>query len=110
MSFGYTETATVWTLTLTGGSGPFDPPVETWARSEIKCEWVNDNQTRKDDQGGEFTPKTLIYTPSSITKGCRILPGNIADLTPPASAETVRSVESGSSFAGDPIEYLAVTG
>ena len=110
MSFGYTETATVWTLTLTGGSGPFDPPIETWTRSIIKCEWVNDNQTRKDDQGGEFTPKTLIYTPTLIPKGCRILPGSIADLAPPANAETVRSVDSGSSFANDPIEYIAITG
>lgn len=110
MSFGFNFKATVWQLTLSGGDGPFDPPTENWARSVVSCEWVNDNQTRRDDTGGEFTPKTLFYTLSKIEKGSLILPGDIPDSIPPANAETVRSVESGSSFSSDPIEYIAITG
>ena len=109
MSFGYTETATVWTLALTGGSGPFDPPIETWTRSEIKCEWQSTNETRKDDTGGEFTPRSVYYSLTAAPKGARILPGNIASATPPANAETVRSIDSGSAFVGDPVEFEIVT-
>ena len=110
MSFGYSFKATVWVKTLTGGSGPFNPPIESWSRSTIDCEWHSDNKTRKDDTGAEFTPRTIFFTAKAVAKGSLILPGEIADLTPPANAETVRSVESGSSFANDPIEYIAITG
>jgi len=109
MSFGYTETATVWTLTLTGGSGPFNPPTETWVRSEIKAEWQSTNETRKDDTGAEFIPRSVYYSLTAAPKGARILPGNIASATPPANAETVRSVDSGSAFPGDPVEFEIVT-
>lgn len=109
MSFGYTETATVWTLTLTGGSGPFNPPTETWVRSVIKCEWKNTNESRKDDTGAEFIPRSVYYSLSAVPKGARILPGNIASATPPANSETVRAVDSGSAFPGDPIEFEVVT-
>lgn len=109
MSFGYNFKATVWVKTLTGGSGPFDPPTESWARSVIACEWHNDNKTRKDDTGTEYIPRTIFYTLSPIAKGSLILPNEVADLEPPANAETIRAVDSGTGFAGDPIEYILVT-
>lgn len=109
MSFGYNFKATVWVKTLTGGSGPFNPPIEGWARSVVSCEWHSDNKTRKDDTGGEFTPRTIFFTPTPVAKGSLILPGEIVDLTPPANAETVRAVDSGTGFAGDPIEFEIAT-
>lgn len=109
MSFGYSFKATVWVKALTGGSGPFDPPTESWTRSVVSCEWHADNKTRKDSEGAEFTPRTIFFTPRPVAKGSLILPEEIADLTPPANAEAVRAVDSGTGFAGDPIEYEIIT-
>lgn len=109
MSFGYSFKATVWVKTLTGGSGPFNPPIESWSRSVIACEWHADNKTRKDSDGAEYTPRTIFFTLTAVPKNSKILPGVIANLTPPANAETVRAVDSGTGFAGDPIEYEIIT-
>ena len=109
MSFGFNFKATVWQLTMTGGDGPFDPPTESWARSVIGCEWTTDNTTRKDDTGAEYTPRTLFYTLVAVPKNSKILPGDIPDLTPPANAETVRAVDGGTGFPGEPVEFVVST-
>lgn len=109
MSFGYNFKATVWVKTLTGGSGPFDPPTESWTRSVVSCEWHADNKTRKDSEGAEYTPRTIFFTPTLVAKGSLILPGDIADLTPPVNAETVRAVDSGTGFVGGSIEFEIIT-
>ena len=109
MSFGFNFKATVWQLTLTGGDGPFDPPTENWARSVIDCEWQTGNETKKDENNAEFLPRTVFFTLVAVPKNSKILPGDIPDLTPPANAETVRAVDGGTGFPGEPIEFVVST-
>ena len=100
MSFGYNFKATVWVKTLTGGSGPFDPPTESWTRSVVSCEWHADNKTRKIVRVLN-TSYNFLYTYTSRQRLVNTTGRNIADLTPPVNAETVRAVDSGTGFVGD---------
>ena len=109
MSFGYNFKATVWQLTLSGGDGPFDPPIESWSRDVISVEWQAGNETRKDENNAEFVPRSVFFTLENVPKNSKIMPGIVADLQPPADAETVRAVDAGTSFPGDPIEYEVLT-
>lgn len=110
MSFGFNFPATVWTLETVGDSGnPFNPPTQVWVRTEIMCEHTNSNEQRKDDAGSEFVPRSLFYTLTKVPNGARIKFGNMPDQKPPPDAETVRAVDEGTGFEGEPVEYVVAT-
>ena len=89
--WSYRSTATFWAPTLNAFG-----EATGWSRSTVSCSYQSGGRQMVSSTGEEFTPATIVHfesDPAAAPKpGWTMAIGNLADLSPPAEAETVRSV------------------
>lgn len=85
-----TDKCTVWSISSQTKYGT------TWSTPRvISCNFYNDTQVRRDNQGSEFIPSAAFrfFNDPRISKGDRIVRGDFSSQSSPTSeAQTVRQV------------------
>ena len=104
MTFGLFDKVTFWTQTT---ADPLDPfAAAGWsAPVTIQCEYESGSETKKDQNGAEFMPRTVIYTAQPIPTGSKIVIGASHLATPPTNAETIRASQNGTVLLGQGSEF-----
>lgn len=107
-----TDICTVWIYQgSAGGGSPFvENPDGGWIRKAIKCTHAQGSETKTDQNGAEFQPKSTFYVAEEITRGVKIKLGNIDEVEPPADAETVRKVETWTPLRNQSQDWVLFTG
>ncbi len=108
MTFGLFDKVTYWTQTTADQPDPF--AADGWsAPATIACEYESGSETKKDQNGAEFMPRTVIYTAQPIPKGSKIVIGASTAAAPPPNAETVRASQNGTVLLGQGSEWESYT-
>lgn len=90
-SWDYNAKATFWRPTLDAFAQP-----SSYERVVRYCTFTAGGRQAVDDMGEQFVPRTVIFLESAVASapkaGDYFVVGDISGDTPPAAAETVRSV------------------
>ena len=104
MTFGLFDKVTFWAQITADPLNPF--AAAGWsAPVTIQCEYESGSETRKDQNGAEFMPRTVIYTAQPIPTGSKVIIGVSTTATPPANAETIRASQNGTVLLGQSSEF-----
>ena len=105
-----TDKVTVWTA-VEGSGSPFDPnPDGIWHRDVYPCTYAAGGETQTDQNGAEFKPRSTFYVAVEIARGVRVALGDVEEVEPPATAETVRKVDTWTPLRGQARDWVLFTG
>ncbi len=111
----FADSYAVDSLTVYSLSGTDKYGQTTYVRAGVvRCEFEAGGDSQQDQSGIEFVPMSTFYPVASditISRSDKVILGDVADLTPPAEAETVRKVAKYSAgYFNRPDEVVIYTG
>ena len=104
-----TDKVTVWRK---AGYDANDPYSATTTRVGVfACNWIEGGGNQRDNEGVEFSPrKTIRLQNADVKLNDYVYIGDIADATPPDSAEIVRGQKGGGTMLAGGLDLTVYTG